>query len=68
MRANHIPDTCLQQYYMANTLYGRGKSRQKTVPITFWGQHKKRERDYCIPDEVTGENACCEAPGMWQPQ
>ena len=50
---------------------GRGTNRQKStedgevVPVTYWGAHKERERDYCEPDpaNVTDrENACCEAP------
>ena len=35
------------------------------APVTYWGAHKERERDYCAPDpaNVTDpENACCKAP------
>ena len=62
------PDLCLSNYYMANTLNGRGKSRQKgnengkPIPVTYWGQYQERERDRCEPDPDGYENACCEAP------
>ena len=65
-------DLCLSQYYMANTVHGRGKSRQKgrypngeRIPVMYWGQSKKRERDFCEPDLSNGTNAanaCCDTP------
>ena len=63
-----MPDLCLDQYYMANTLNGRGTNWQKgkengeAIPITYWGQYKERERDHCEPDTDSEDNACCEAP------